>query len=80
MTIGGGASYVDSRYGNSTNTVRVPAYVRYDATVSWNITQGLTARLNGLNLTDRRFYEGVYQGNITPGAGRTIIGSLTARF
>jgi catecholate siderophore receptor len=80
ITIGGGASYVDSRYANTTNTTRVPAYARYDATVSWAITQGLTARLNGLNLTDRRFYEGVYQGNITPGAGRTIIGSLTARF
>jgi catecholate siderophore receptor len=80
VTIGGGVSYVDSRYGNTTNTVRVPAYARYDATVSWAITQGLTARLNGLNLTDRRFYEGVYQGNITPGAGRTVIGSLTARF
>nr|WP_249681059.1 TonB-dependent siderophore receptor [Roseococcus pinisoli] len=80
ITVGGGISYVDSRYGNTTNTVRVPAYARYDATVSWNITQGLTARLNGLNLTDRRFYEGVYQGNITPGAGRTFIGSLTARF
>lgn len=80
VTIGGGVSYVDSRYGNPANTVRVPAYARYDATISWNVTPGLTARVNGLNLTDRRFYEGVYQGNITPGAGRTIIGSLTARF
>jgi catecholate siderophore receptor len=80
ITIGGGASYVDSRYGNTTQTVRVPSYTRYDATIAWNITQGLTARLNGLNLTDRRFYEGVYPGNITPGAGRTVIGSLTARF
>ncbi|WP_424813258.1 TonB-dependent receptor [Roseococcus sp. YIM B11640] len=80
FTIGGGASYVDSRYANTANTVRVPSYTRYDATVAWNISQGLTARLNGLNLTDRKFYEGVYQGNITPGAGRTIIASLTARF
>ena len=80
VTIGGGVSYVDSRYGNPANTVRVPAYARYDATISGNVTPGLTARVNGLNLTDRRFYEGVYQGNVTPGAGRTIIGSLTARF
>ena len=80
VTVGGGASYVDSRYANTTNTVRVPSYTRYDATISWNITQGLIARANFLNLTDRKFYEGVYPGNITPGAGRTIIGSLTARF
>ncbi|MDB5413580.1 MAG: TonB-dependent siderophore receptor [Rubritepida sp.] len=80
VTIGGGASYVDSRFGNTLETVRVPSYTRYDATISWAVTEGLTARLNGLNLTDRRFYEGVYPGNITPGAGRTVIGSLTARF
>jgi len=80
VTLGGGASYIDDRYGNSTNTVRVPAYVRYDATIAWHFAEHLTARLNALNLTDKRFYEGVYQGNTTPGAGRTIIASLTTRF
>lgn len=80
ITIGGGASYVDGRYGNNTNTVRVPAYVRYDATIAWNFAEGLTARLNALNLTDKYFYEGVYAGNATPGAGRTVIASLTTRF
>jgi len=80
VTVGGGVSYLDSRFANTTNTARVPAYARFDATISWQVTPGLTARLNGLNLTDRRFYEGVYQGNVTPGAGRTVIGSLTARF
>jgi len=80
VTIGGGVSYVDSRFGNTTNTVRVPSYARYDATISWAVTQGLTARLNILNLTDKYFYEAVHPANIVPGAGRTIIGSMTARF
>lgn len=80
ITIGGGVSYVDSRWGNTTESARVPAYARYDATISWAVNPNLTARVNALNLTDRRFYEGVYPGNVTPGAGRTIIGSLTARF
>lgn len=80
VTIGGGASYIDDRFGNNTNTVRVPAYVRYDATIAWQFAEGLIARLNALNLTDKRFYEGVYAGNTTPGAGRTIIASLTTKF
>ena len=80
MQVGGGLSYIDKRYGNNANTVTAPAYMRYDAAISWAITEQLGVRLNALNLTDKRFYEGVYAGNITPGAGRTFIASLTARY
>ncbi|WP_082012653.1 TonB-dependent siderophore receptor [Belnapia sp. F-4-1] len=80
VQLGGGLSYIDKRYGNNANTVIAPAYVRYDAAIAWAITDQLGIRVNALNLTDKRFYEGVYAGNITPGAGRTIIASLTARY
>ncbi len=80
VTIGGGASYIDTRYGNNTNTVRVPAYTRFDAALSWRMTETVTARFNILNITDKRFYEGVYAGNTTPGAGRTFLMSVAARF
>ncbi|MBL6077192.1 TonB-dependent siderophore receptor [Belnapia sp. T18] len=80
VQLGGGLSYIDKRYGNNANTVIAPAYVRYDAAIAWSVTEQLQLRLNALNLTDKRFYEGVYTGNITPGAGRTVIVSLAARY
>jgi catecholate siderophore receptor len=80
VQLGGGLSYIDKRYGNNANTVVAPSYVRYDAAIAWSMTEQLQLRLNALNLTDKRFYEGVYQGNITPGAGRTVIVSLAARY
>ena len=78
--LGGGATHISSRFGNTTNTVKVPGYTRYDLAASYRITEGLQARLNILNLTDRRFFEGVYQGNTTPGIGRTFLLTLAARF
>lgn len=35
VQIGGGATFVDRRDGNTTNAVRVPSYLRYDAAVPW---------------------------------------------
>ncbi|MDB5374541.1 MAG: TonB-dependent siderophore receptor [Belnapia sp.] len=80
VQIGGGLSYIDKRYGNNANTNQVPAYMRYDATIAWSITEQLQLRANALNLTDKRFYEGVYTGNMTPGAGRTFLLTLAARY
>lgn len=80
LQLGGGATHISSRFGNNTNTVKIPGYTRYDLAASYLITQGLQARLNILNLTDRRFFEGVYSGNTTPGIGRTFLLTLAARF
>ena len=33
IQLGGGLSYVDRRYGNTSNTVMVPAYTRFDAAI-----------------------------------------------
>jgi catecholate siderophore receptor len=78
--IGGGVTYLDDRFGNNTNTVKVPGYMRYDLTAAWSMNEQFTLRFNALNLTDKKFYDGVYQGNTTPGAGRTFLVSLTARY
>ncbi|MDO9711706.1 TonB-dependent receptor [Paracraurococcus lichenis] len=80
VQLGGGLSYIDARYGNNTNTVRVPAYTRFDAALAWSVTEKVQLRVNALNLTDKRFYEGVYQGNVTPGAGRTFLFTVAARY
>ena len=40
LQIGGGLSFVDYRYGNTTNTTKVPSYTRYDLAGAWAPTEG----------------------------------------
>lgn len=84
VQIGGGASFVDRRYGNTTNTVRVPSYLRYDAAIAWEPEEGplrgMRFQLNALNLGDARTYETVYSAHTVPGVGRTFVGTVSARF
>lgn len=84
IQLGGGISYVDRRYGNTTNTVQVPAYTRFDAAVSWQPEEGslrgMRFQLNALNVGDTRTYDTVYTGHVVPGVGRTFIASVSARF
>ncbi|WP_037001132.1 TonB-dependent receptor, partial [Pseudomonas fragi] len=53
LTIGGGAFYVDEVYGDTANTVYVPAYTRYDAMASYKLTKNIDLQLNVQNLTDK---------------------------
>ncbi len=82
--LGGGLSYVDRRWGNATNTVRAPAYTRFDAALAWAPTdgpfRGLRLQINALNLGDARTYDTVYTGHVVPGVGRTFVFSASARF
>jgi catecholate siderophore receptor len=84
LQIGGGAFYVDSRFSNTTNTNRAPAYTRYDAALAWQPREGafrgLRLQANALNLTDRRYYDQVTGGQVVPGAGRTFVFTVAARF
>jgi catecholate siderophore receptor len=79
LEVGAGAYYVGTRFANNTNTAKVPDYWRLDAMVSYTINDVRFA-LNGYNLADEDIYEGVYQGHVIPGAGRTFILSASARF
>ncbi|MGF7209430.1 catecholate siderophore receptor [Skermanella aerolata] len=79
LEVGAGAYYVGTRFANNTNTAKVPDYWRLDAMVSYTINDVRFA-LNGYNLADEDIYEGVYQGHVIPGAGRTFLLSASARF
>jgi catecholate siderophore receptor len=68
---GGGLEAVGKRFGNTTNTVEVPAYTRWDAMVAYT-APSYEIRVNALNLTDRDIYEGVYQGHVVPGTKRSL--------
>ena len=77
--IGGGVEAVGKRYANATNSVEVPGYTRADAMLSYE-RQGVQLKLNVLNLANRRYYEGVYQGHVIPGTARNVQLTLEYKF
>jgi catecholate siderophore receptor len=79
--IGGGAVYMSSRFLNNTDLVRVPGYVRWDATLAYR-QMHYEVRLNLFNLANEHYYEGLIQsdgGRAVAGTGRTAMVSLILR-
>jgi catecholate siderophore receptor len=71
--IGGGPTYVSSRYNNADNTARIPGHVLWDATVAYRITEKLELRLNAINLTNQLYYSNISGGHVVPGGSRTFL-------
>ena len=76
IKIGGQASYYSKRFGGSnlsnaagiTNAAGVvvgnpsiPAYWRFDASARFEVTDRLELQINALNLTNKRYFEALYQ-------------------
>ncbi len=81
IEVGGGAIYLGKRYLNNTDTVSVPGYTRWDATIAWRQPH-YEVRLNAFNLFDHRNYDSLIQsdgGRAVPGSGRTAMLSLMWR-
>ena len=79
--VGGGGLYLSQRYLNNTDQVRVPGYVRWDATLAYHQPR-YDVRLNLFNLFDARYYDSLIQsdgGRAVPGAARTAMISLVYR-
>ncbi|NDJ10093.1 MAG: TonB-dependent receptor [Acidobacteriia bacterium] len=63
------------------NTVVLPAYLRTDAAIFWNVRENLRVQVNGENLFDRRYFANADNNfNISPGNPRAIRIALIARF
>lgn len=82
LTVGGGGRYVDSRYTSAANTLGMPAYMTFDALVSYDLgasiesMKGATISVNGTNIGNKR-YEAVCGAlGCYYGLGRTVIASL----
>ncbi len=81
LTIGGGANYVDSRFGDVTNYIEVPSYWRYDAMAAYKVSKNLDLQLNVQNLTDERYFDQVYSNHMAHVApGRTALLSTNFHF
>jgi len=79
--VGGGATYVSSRFLNNTDIVSAPGYARLDATLAWRQPH-YEVRLNVFNLANARYYDSLIQsdgGRAVPGAGRTAMLTLSWR-
>lgn len=76
LTIGGGARYVGSTYGDDANTVRVPSYIVFDAMASYKVTDNVTFAVNAKNLFDKQYVTTTYYGSSYYGDRRTVLGTL----
>lgn len=76
--VGGGAIYSGKQYSNNSSTNEIPSYWRFDSMVGYQLTKNVSVRLNGYNLTDEEYFDGVGGGHVVPGAGRSAL--LTTNF
>ncbi len=81
FSLGGGARFVGSSYGNDENTFKISSRVLFDASVGYDFAaidqkyDGLHLQVNATNLFDRR--EAVCTaGYCHRDQGRMVIGSL----
>jgi catecholate siderophore receptor len=80
LHFGGGARFVDRRFGNTINTRFVDAYWTFDAMASYPITKNIDLKLNLYNLTDEFYFDRIGGGHIVPGPGRAAMLSTSFRF
>lgn len=81
FTIGGGATYVDRRFGNVANSVWIPEYTRYDAMAALRVGSKVNLQLNVQNLTDEVYFVRPYQNHYAQlGGARSAVVSATLDF
>jgi catecholate siderophore receptor len=80
LHFGGGARFVDRRFGNTINTRLVAGYWTFDAMASYPLTDHIDLKLNLYNLTDKYYFDRIGGGHIVPGPGRAAMLSTSFRF
>jgi iron complex outermembrane recepter protein len=84
LTVGGGVLRIGERAANSSGTIFIPAYTRFDANLGYGfetMAGPVRAQLNVLNVTDKFYYDsGGSFLPLFPGAPRTVTASIAVRF
>lgn len=80
LNLGGGARYVDERYGNTINTRLVGDYWLVDAMASYTLTEHIDLRVNLFNITDKFYFDRLGGGHVIPGPARSANASIGFRF
>jgi catecholate siderophore receptor len=77
---GGGARFIDRRFGNTINTRVVDGYWTFDLMASYPLSEHLDLKLNLYNLTDKFYFDRIGGGHVVPGPGRAVMLSTSFRF
>ena len=68
-----GIIYFGNSYATNDDTVRLPAFVRFDAGIYANIDQNWKAQLTVENIFNKNYWASADgDNNISPGQGRTV--------
>ncbi len=75
--VGGGGNWLSHRFADSAATAYVAGYVVWNAMVSYQANGRLSLQLNGFNLLNKLYYDGLYytsaaENHAIPGAGRSV--------
>ncbi len=79
LSLTGGIYYTGEKYGNTTNTDKIPSYTLYDIGARYTtrvLDKALTVRLNVINLTGKDYWQNDY----TLGVPRTVAFSVSMNF
>ena len=87
LELGGQAVWRSQIYGGTflaaNQGTQIPGYWRFDAFTEYKINKNLTAKLFANNLTDKRYYDALYQ-SATPfvivAPGRSVTAMLSAKY
>lgn len=77
---GGGPVFVDSRFNNTENLRQAPSYTTWDAMLGYEINENLTFRVNVFNIGDEEYIDRVGGGHVIPGAGRSVMFTVSGKF
>ena len=81
LTLGGGAVYSDTVYGDIANIKWAPSYVRYDAMARYDVNKQVNVQLNVNNLSDKRYFTKAYASHYaTEADGRNAVLSLNFKY
>lgn len=81
LEFGGGGRFDSSQYTQNVPPIKtVPGFWTFDAMAKYAFTPRIAAQVNVNNLFNRYYYDQLHFFHVVPGAGRTALLSLTARF
>jgi catecholate siderophore receptor len=88
VDLGAGANYVGSRTASATVPndpvtglpKQAPGYWTFDAMIRRPLTATVDLQLNLTNLGNTTYYDQLHPAHIVPGAGRTAVAGVSARF
>jgi catecholate siderophore receptor len=83
--IGAGVNYLGRRAADASGVAYIPAYTTLDGMISYQLNSHIGLQLNATNLTDKYYFTNAYysslsENHVIPGAGRTILFTVTGRY